>query len=323
MDRLADRQQRAPSPTTRRSSAAATKQRAEATESLAVADRARRRPLRTGQGRASRRSSAAARALLSKLTAEEKARLAALEKQEGRRGPPQGGGEGQGGRSGQGARPSVCAEQEQAQRTRAGEADPRRPGRRPGPRPVQAPTPVRAPGPARAPRTARRPPRPRRSLAFARAQIGKPYVWGATGPSSYDCSGLTQAAWKAAGVELPRTTWDQVKAGTRVATADLTSGRPGLLLRRHQPRRHLHRRRHDDPRPASRARTSARSRSTTCRSTAASAPPDHRRTAELGSVARGAPSSAPRATAGRIRSGPAPRPAQARRPGPLRSRAGR
>ncbi|HBF83630.1 MAG TPA: glycoside hydrolase, partial [Streptomyces sp.] len=43
-------------------------------------------------------------------------------------------------------------------------------------------------------------------LAFARAQIGKPYVWGATGPSSYDCSGLTQAAWKAAGVSLPRTT---------------------------------------------------------------------------------------------------------------------
>ncbi|MBV7670511.1 C40 family peptidase [Streptomyces halstedii] len=61
-------------------------------------------------------------------------------------------------------------------------------------------------------------------LAFARAQIGKPYVWGATGPSSYDCSGLTQAAWKEAGVTLPRTTWDQVKVGTRVATADLQPG---------------------------------------------------------------------------------------------------
>lgn len=64
-------------------------------------------------------------------------------------------------------------------------------------------------------------------LAFARAQIGRPYVWGATGPSSYDCSGLTQAAWKAAGVDLPRTTWDQVEVGTRVATADL---RPGDLV---------------------------------------------------------------------------------------------
>ncbi|MEL5960933.1 NlpC/P60 family protein [Streptomyces sp. CLV115] len=64
-------------------------------------------------------------------------------------------------------------------------------------------------------------------LDFARAQIGKPYVWGATGPASYDCSGLTQAAWKAAGVDIPRTTWDQVKIGTRVATADL---RPGDLV---------------------------------------------------------------------------------------------
>ncbi|MFI1156046.1 NlpC/P60 family protein [Streptomyces sioyaensis] len=63
-----------------------------------------------------------------------------------------------------------------------------------------------------------------KALAFARAQIGKPYVWGATGPSSYDCSGLTQAAWKAAGVTLPRTTWDQVKVGQRVATKDLQPG---------------------------------------------------------------------------------------------------
>lgn len=61
-------------------------------------------------------------------------------------------------------------------------------------------------------------------LAFARAQMGKPYVWGATGPASYDCSGLTQAAWKAAGVTIPRTTWDQVEVGTRIATADLQPG---------------------------------------------------------------------------------------------------
>ncbi|MEU9120304.1 C40 family peptidase [Streptomyces sp. NPDC048506] len=63
-----------------------------------------------------------------------------------------------------------------------------------------------------------------KALAFARAQIGKPYVWGATGPNSYDCSGLTQAAWKAAGVDLPRTTWDQVKVGQRVATSNLQPG---------------------------------------------------------------------------------------------------
>ncbi|MFF4314190.1 NlpC/P60 family protein [Streptomyces sp. NPDC001507] len=63
-----------------------------------------------------------------------------------------------------------------------------------------------------------------KAIAFARAQIGKPYVWGATGPGSYDCSGLSQAAWKAAGVSLPRTTYDQVNAGTTVSLADALPG---------------------------------------------------------------------------------------------------
>ncbi|MFJ4472156.1 NlpC/P60 family protein [Streptomyces sp. NPDC089424] len=66
-----------------------------------------------------------------------------------------------------------------------------------------------------------------KALAFARAQIGKPYVWGATGPESYDCSGLTQAAWKAADVTLPRTTYDQVDAGT---TVSVTAAQPGDLI---------------------------------------------------------------------------------------------
>ncbi|WP_329527168.1 C40 family peptidase [Streptomyces sp. NBC_01462] len=66
-----------------------------------------------------------------------------------------------------------------------------------------------------------------KAIAFARAQIGKPYVWGATGPGSYDCSGLTQAVWKAAGVTLPRTTYDQVNAGT---TVPLSAIEPGDLV---------------------------------------------------------------------------------------------
>ncbi|MEU4652943.1 NlpC/P60 family protein [Streptomyces sp. NPDC023723] len=66
-----------------------------------------------------------------------------------------------------------------------------------------------------------------KALAFARAQIGKPYVWGATGPDSYDCSGLTQAAWKDAGVDLPRTTYDQVNAGT---TVSISAAQPGDLV---------------------------------------------------------------------------------------------
>ncbi|MFP3988429.1 NlpC/P60 family protein [Streptomyces sp. E11-3] len=64
-------------------------------------------------------------------------------------------------------------------------------------------------------------------IAFAEAQIGKPYVWGAQGPDSYDCSGLTLSAWKAAGVSLPRTTWDQVKVGTQVS---VDNAKPGDLV---------------------------------------------------------------------------------------------
>ncbi|WP_329416117.1 C40 family peptidase [Streptomyces sp. NBC_00704] len=66
-----------------------------------------------------------------------------------------------------------------------------------------------------------------KALAFARAQVGRPCVWGATGPESYDCSSLTQAAWRAAGVTLPRSAIDQAKAFTRVSLADL---RPGDLV---------------------------------------------------------------------------------------------
>ncbi|MGW4822164.1 NlpC/P60 family protein [Streptomyces sp. NPDC004227] len=63
-----------------------------------------------------------------------------------------------------------------------------------------------------------------KALAFARVQIGKPCVWGATGPGSYDCSSLTQAAWRAAGVALPRTTHEQVGSGAAVQLAELEPG---------------------------------------------------------------------------------------------------
>lgn len=47
------------------------------------------------------------------------------------------------------------------------------------------------------------------AVAFAYAQLGKPYVFGASGPGSYDCSGLTMASWAAAGVSIPRTSFEQ------------------------------------------------------------------------------------------------------------------
>ncbi|MGX9883540.1 C40 family peptidase [Streptomyces sp. NPDC002276] len=76
----------------------------------------------------------------------------------------------------------------------------------------------------------------RQAVAFARAQVGKPYVVGAAGPGSYDCSGLTQAAWKAAGVALPRATTSQANAGP---TVSLDDAQPGDLLFFHDDVSHV------------------------------------------------------------------------------------
>jgi NlpC/P60 family len=65
-------------------------------------------------------------------------------------------------------------------------------------------------------------------LAFARAQIGKPYVFGASGPDSYDCSGLTQAAYNAAGVHLTHSTYTQILEG--IADVPESGLAPGDLV---------------------------------------------------------------------------------------------
>ncbi|KUH35304.1 MULTISPECIES: C40 family peptidase [Streptomyces] len=67
----------------------------------------------------------------------------------------------------------------------------------------------------------------RKAIAYATAQIGKPYVWGAEGPDSFDCSGLTLRAWGAAGRGIPRTSQEQWRLLPRVAVRDL---RPGDLI---------------------------------------------------------------------------------------------
>jgi len=62
------------------------------------------------------------------------------------------------------------------------------------------------------------------AVAFAYAQLGKPYVWGATGPDSYDCSGLMYAAWQSAGITLPRTTTEEWAGLPHIPMSDLQPG---------------------------------------------------------------------------------------------------
>jgi hypothetical protein len=66
-----------------------------------------------------------------------------------------------------------------------------------------------------------------RAVQFALAQVGKPYVWGAEGPDTFDCSGLVQAAYASAGVGLPRVARPQYRATTPVPVGAMI---PGDLL---------------------------------------------------------------------------------------------
>ena len=65
-------------------------------------------------------------------------------------------------------------------------------------------------------------------VGYALAQLGKPYVYAAEGPDSFDCSGLVLAAWSQVGLALPRTTYFQVTVGTPVPTPSLMT--PGDLI---------------------------------------------------------------------------------------------
>jgi cell wall-associated NlpC family hydrolase len=67
----------------------------------------------------------------------------------------------------------------------------------------------------------------REAVAFAKQQLGKPYEWGADGPSTYDCSGLTMMSWNAAGIGIDHWSVAQYGEGTHVSSTDL---RPGDLV---------------------------------------------------------------------------------------------
>jgi peptidoglycan DL-endopeptidase CwlO len=85
-------------------------------------------------------------------------------------------------------------------------------------------TPPPPPPPAPAPQ----PPAPSggadQAIRFAKQQLGEPYRWGATGPGSWDCSGLTMKAWASAGKYLPHYSVAQYDAGTPISVADLRRG---------------------------------------------------------------------------------------------------
>jgi cell wall-associated NlpC family hydrolase len=66
--------------------------------------------------------------------------------------------------------------------------------------------------------------RARAAVSFAYAQLGKPYAWGADGPDAYDCSGLTMASWRAAGVGLPHSAEGQFSSLPKVALGDMVPG---------------------------------------------------------------------------------------------------
>lgn len=66
-----------------------------------------------------------------------------------------------------------------------------------------------------------------KALEYARRQLGKPYEWGAEGPKTYDCSGLTSQAWAHAGTAIPRTSQEQ---WARLPRIDLEDLRPGDLV---------------------------------------------------------------------------------------------
>jgi len=74
------------------------------------------------------------------------------------------------------------------------------------------------------------------AVQTAYAQLGDPYVWGAAGPSSFDCSGLTMYAWRAAGVSLPHSSSAQYSAVRHVSMSEL---QPGDLVFYYSPISHV------------------------------------------------------------------------------------
>lgn len=79
-------------------------------------------------------------------------------------------------------------------------------------------------------------PRAAKAIQFALAQLGDRYVWGASGPDGFDCSGLTMAAWRQAGVSLPHSSAQQYASGDKIPRSEL---QPGDLVYFYSPISHV------------------------------------------------------------------------------------
>jgi cell wall-associated NlpC family hydrolase len=74
------------------------------------------------------------------------------------------------------------------------------------------------------------------AVAYARAQVGKPYCYGGSGPGCFDCSGLTMMAWQQGGVSLPHSSAAQINVGRRISASEL---QPGDLIFYYSPISHV------------------------------------------------------------------------------------
>jgi cell wall-associated NlpC family hydrolase len=79
-------------------------------------------------------------------------------------------------------------------------------------------------------------PRAAKAIQFALAQLGDRYIWGATGPDGWDCSGLTMVSWGKAGVSLPHSSAEQYSMGTKIPRSEL---QPGDLVYFYSPISHV------------------------------------------------------------------------------------
>jgi peptidoglycan DL-endopeptidase CwlO len=153
--------------------------------------------------KAALRDAARAQAILDRLTEEERRRLELAER-----------------RREAAARAARAAREERAKAT-------------PSPKPSPTKTPTPTPTPTTEPEPEPEPPPPpsstrgEKALAYAKEQLGEPYVFGADGPDSWDCSGLTMRAWGSAGVSLPHSSHMQYEESPKVSQSDL---RPGDLV---------------------------------------------------------------------------------------------